>query len=458
MKKNAWLQALLTLLTLSSVSGSAWAMGKTQPPPDSKIQFPSTFKWCVATAAYQVEGNDINSDWWDWEQTPGHIANNDKSGLACDEWNRLPEDIGMMKDLGVGVYRFSVEWAKIEPVEGQYDAAAIAHYQDEIRQLADAGITPFITLHHFTLPRWLRAKGGWEWEGAPDAFEQFTRLVYSKIARGTRDWVTFNEPMVHALKGYVEGTMPGETRPIDGIFPVIRGLLRAHAQAYHALHELAAEAGADVRVGMAHHLRTFDPYAWINPLDDLMSGIIDQSWNWTVPEALETGRLKLHMLWVANDDEEIPGLKGTQDFIGVNYYSGDLIQFSPSKGFVTVHHDLPRSDAGWDIYPEGLLRVLQATAKRIPGKPILITENGIADASDTKRPDFIRDHLRYLSQAIQEGIPVEGYCYWAPLDNFEWVDGFTRKYGLYETNFVTQTRTPRGSAKLFHDIIQNEGF
>ena len=433
-------------------------MGKPPTPP-ANVQFPSAFKWCVATAAYQVEGNDVNADWWDWEQTPGHIANGDKSGLACDEWNRISEDIGLMKDLGVGVYRFSVEWAKIKPTEGQYDQEAIEHYASEIQQLTAAGIAPYITLQHFTLPRWLRAKGGWEWEGAPDAFERFTRLVYSKIARGERDWVTFNEPMVHVLKGYVEGSMPpGETRDIGGIFPVIRGLLKAHAQAYHALHDLAAEAGADIRVGMAHHLRTFDPYQWFNPLDDLVTAAVDAAWNWTIPDALESGRLKLHMLWIANDDEEIPGLQGTQDYMGVNYYSGDLIRFSPSKGYEQVHRDVPQSDMGWDIYPEGLYRVLQATAQKYPGKAILITENGIADASDTKRPDFIRDHLRELALALSDGIPVEEYCYWSLMDNFEWVDGYESKFGLYETELHHSSFTPRASAKVFHDIIQNEGF
>ena len=168
-----WFRYGLLLSALLSAGGNAWAMAKPPTPPMT-VQFPPTFKWCMATAAYQVEGNDVNSDWWDWEQTPGHIAHGDKSGLAADEWDLLPTDIGLMKDLGVNVYRFSVEWAKIEPVEGQYDEAAIDHYANEVKLLNDAGITPFITLHHFTMPRWLRAKGGWEWDGSADAFEKYT--------------------------------------------------------------------------------------------------------------------------------------------------------------------------------------------------------------------------------------------------------------------------------------------
>ncbi len=423
------------------------------------VRFPSTFKWCVATAAYQVEGNDVDSDWWAWEQTPGHFANGERSGLTCDEWNRVAEDIAMMKDLGVQVYRFSVEWAKIEPVEGHYDDAAIAHYQDEIRQLKDAGIAPFITLEHFTLPNWLRAKGGWEWDGSADAFDRYTKLVYSRIASGVRDWVTFNEPILNILKGYVEGSVPpGEKRALGDVIAVVRGLLRAHVRAYHSLHELAAENGAEIRVGMANHLRTFDPYAWYSLLDNLVASLMDSTWNWALPDALESGWLRIHILWIANDDEEIPGLKGTQDYLGVNYYSGDLVQFSLTQSYRLLHRDLPKSDMGWDIYPEGLRRILQTVSKRYPGKPILITENGIADAKDTRRPYFIMDHLRVVAQAIQEGIPVEEYCHWSLLDNFEWTDGYGPKFGLYETDFSTQTRTPRASAKLFRDIVVNNGF
>ena len=437
------------------------ALGCLRPVhADLSVHFPQNFRWCVASAAHQVEGGDTNSDWADWEQVPGHIKNGEKSGAACDEWNRVAEDIGLMKNLGAGVYRFSVEWSKIEPAENQYDTNAIAHYQHEVELLQNAGMEPLITLHHFTLPRWLRAKGGWEWDGSGEAFSRFAELVYREIAPGARDWVTFNEPMVHIMGGYYEGaTPPGEHRSMSGIIPPLRGLLKAHAIAYHALHSAAKTLGFPIRVGMAHHLRTFDPFDPGSTTDMMMTNLVDTAWNRTVPDALESGRLVLHMLWLANDDEEIPDLEGTQDFLGVNYYTGDLIESSLSQGFIKHNRsDFPKNDLGWDIYPEGFYRVLHTATGRYANKPIIITENGIADAADSKRPAFLRDHLSYLAKAIDDGIPVEGYCHWSLMDNFEWTEGFTPRFGLYSVDYQTFARTPRPSAGLFHDIIANGGF
>jgi beta-glucosidase len=424
------------------------------------VQFPQGFKWCVATAAHQIEGDNVNSDWWDFEQIPGHIDGGQTSGKACDSWNRGSQDIDAMKYLGVSTYRFSVEWAKIEPVEGTYDQGAIEHYAEEVRNLRAAHIDPFITLHHFTLPRWVRAKGGWEWDGSTDAFARFVELVYTRIAPGVRDWVTFNEPMVHIMGGYIEGvTPPGEKRELSGIVPVLRGLLKAHARAYAVLHRLADEQGADVRVGMAHHLRTFDPYFALNPLDLVATSISDDVWNWAIPDALESGRMQMHALWLLNADEEIPGLAGTQDFVGVNYYTGDLIQFSFTDGIIRHTRDnLPKNDLGWDLYPDGMYEILSDVADRYSGKPVIITENGIADSKDSQRPQFLKDHLQSIADAIADGVPVEGYCHWSLMDNFEWVNGFTPRFGLFETNYQTYERTPRPSAELYRQIIQQNGF
>lgn len=426
----------------------------------SDVRFPEGFQWCVATAAHQIEGGNSNSDWWDWEQIPGNIANGEKSGRACDSWNRVSEDVAMLKHLGVGTYRFSVEWARIEPEQGHYDPAAIAHYRKEVMLLRKAGIAPIITLQHFTMPRWLREKGGWEWEGTEEAFTRFAALVYSKIAPGVRDWVTINEPMVNVMGGYFEGVVPpGEHRNLEGIVPVIRGLLKAHADAYLVLHMLAKTQGMPIRVGMAHHLRTFDPFILLNPLDVIASQIAQQEWNWMIPDALESGRLQMHVPFVVDEDEVIPALAGSQDFLGVNYYTGDLISFSSSRGIIQhVRDALAKTDLGWDIYPDGFYRILHEVADRYPGKPIFVTENGVADARDAERPEFLRDHLKAMAQAIDEGVPVEGYCHWSLMDNFEWVSGFEPRFGLYETDYRTFKRTPRPSAELFRQIVKNNGF
>lgn len=423
------------------------------------MSFPLGFQWGVATAAHQIEGYNSNSDWWAWEQVPGHIANGDKSGAACDDWNRVDEDVGLLKQLGVSGYRFSVEWAKIEPVEGQYDPAAIAHYRHEVELLQANGIAPLITLHHFTFPRWLAAKGGWEYPGVVQEFTNYAQLVYTQIAPGNRDWITVNEPMVNVMGGYYTGqTPPGQTRELAGIIPVVRGLIKAHAAAYQVLHTLAGAMGYEVRVGMAHHLRTFDPNLFWNPLDMLAAHFADEGWNWMIPNALIDGHLKLNILWFVNVDEQIPEAAGTQDFIGVNYYTGNMVSFADKTMISISYNDrLPESDMGWEIYPDGFSRILESVKSKFPGKPIIITENGIANASDAERPGFLTAHLTKLWTEIQKGVPVEGYYHWSLMDNFEWVNGFTPRFGLYQMDYTNFARIPRPSATIYHDIIQNNG-
>lgn len=420
------------------------------------LQFPNHFRWCVATAAHQIEGGNINSDWWAFEHQKGRIKNGDTTAIATDHWNRVSEDTLLIKKLNVSDYRMSIEWARIEPREGQIDSAAIDHYRQEIQLLLTNGIRPIITLQHFTFPLWVRQKGGFEWKGLPDAFAQFTQVVYRDIAPEVRDWITINEPMVTALGGYVKGVVPpAETRDIDGLPPVLSGLLRAHAAAYHTLHQLALQNKKSIRVGMAHQLRTMDPYYPLLATDVALALAADQAFNWSLPEALETGVFRLELPFKVSWTESIPNLAGTQDFLAINYYTGDLVHLSPENGFeLHPRQDLPRNDMGWPIYPEGFLRILRAASERIPGKPIMITENGTADRHDRFRKNFIASHLAIVHQALQEEIPIEGYCHWSLLDNFEWDQGYGPRFGLYDVNYKTLSRTARPSARFFAKIAK----
>ena len=420
--------------------------------------FPTDFKWCVATSAHQIEGNNSMSDWWAFEQQEGRIRHADVSGEASMHWNRLHEDVGLIKSLAATDYRMSVEWAKIEPVEGQIDQSVIAHYVQELSLLKAQGIRPIVTLHHFTFPKWLADKGGWEWAGATEAFERFTRTVYGFAAPYVSDWVTVNEPVIYALNGYVSGVFPpGQKREIGKVVPVFLGILKAHAASYHALHALASERGYKVRVGMAHSVRTFDPKNRLSPLDQYIAGRSDELWNWAIPNALESGKLKLNLLWMLNVDVEIPALKGTQDFVGINYYTGDLVEFSMEQGLkVHTRKGLPKNDMGWDIYPKGLKRILKKIQQRYPRHSILITENGIADASDAQRPQFLRDHLQVVREAINEGVKVEGYCHWSLLDNFEWAEGFEPRFGLFKVDYQSGERLRTESADVFTQFARGE--
>lgn len=424
----------------------------TQPVGARELHFPSGFRWCVATAAHQIEGGNTESDWWDFEQTPGVIRDGNTSGRACDHWNRLEEDTQLLKDLNVKAYRFSIEWAKLEPRPGEWNLDAVLHYQKELNLLRDQGIEPMITLQHFTLPRWVVERGSWEWEGMPQAFRRYTEFVYSNFGQGVRDWITFNEPMVLLGAGYVDGFFPPLKKDVEAASRAFIGLLMSHAEAYHAIHQMAGTT--PVRVGYAHHLRVFEPKNVFNPIDWYVTHKLEEVWNWALAKASETGEIDIYIPFMISVQKRILGLKGTQDFIGVNYYTRDQIHFSFKTFKVERSNPIgaPVSDLDWEIYPKGFYKVLKKVAEYFPRRPILITENGIADRTDELRVPFIQSHLRELHRAIEDGVPVEAYCHWTLMDNFEWREGFSARFGLYEFNPSTLARTPRKSAELFSRI------
>ncbi len=415
--------------------------------------FPAQFHWCAATAAYQIEGGNQKSDWWEWEQIPGHLKNEPKSGKACDSWNRYPQDVQALKSLHADTYRMSIEWSRLEPSEGVWDHEAVLHYRKEVQALLAAGITPLITLHHFTFPTWVRLKGGWEWSGLPRAFGDFADVVRLQISPEVKNYVTINEPFVNIISGYLVGVVPpGEKRGLQGLVSPLIGLLKAHAEVAKRYH------AANLKVGMAHHLREILPATAWNPLDYLVTYAISNAWNWAIPEALESGVFKINVLGFIRASEEIPYLKNSQDFVGVNYYTRDRFSLTELIQAITGRAPLngKMDPENWEYYPQGLESLLKEVSKRFEGKPIWITENGYEDAregqSDSKRVKFLRDHLQSVLNAIQAGARVQGYCYWSLLDNFEWIYGFTPRFGLYETNYQTFERKPRASAQFFRDV------
>lgn len=420
--------------------------------------FPKSFKWCTATAGHQIEGNNIHSDWWEFEKKAGVIAGGHKSGAASDSFNRVAEDIALMKSIGANTYRFSVEWSRIEPQEGVIDFTAVKHYQDQIQQLEAAGIEPMVTLHHFVSPLWFRQKGGWEWQGAPAVFARFARRVKVQIAPKVRDFITVNEPMVHIMGGYYLGNVPPEEkRAMKDIVPVLVGLLKSHAAAYHVLKEAAKTLQTEVRVGTANHLRLFQAKRKLNPVDQITAQVLENAWNWSFPDAIETGRLKFKIPSMVSVDMDLPEVRGTQDVMGINYYTRDRIhsgavmraakgKAKPSDGDFLEKMYSPSS---WESYPKGLEKILKQAHRKYSRLPILITENGVDDATDLKRQDYLKTHVEAVARALKAGVPVESYCHWSLLDNFEWIHGFGPRFGLFEVDYATFKRTPRKSAELF---------
>jgi beta-glucosidase len=381
------------------------------------MRFPDGFLWGAATAAHQVEGNNIHSDWWHAEAA-GRLPH--RSDLACDSWTNWADDIRLLKEMHLNAYRLSVEWARIEPEPGQYDQQAIDTYRHFFEALRTAGIEPLVTLHHFTNPQWLAERGGWT---NPDVVPRMAAYT-DRVARQTGDlvkwWVTINEPSIMALKGYIEGSWPPH-RPghLRGYVRLMRHAVQAHRQARQALR---AER-ADAQASLAFALWPMQALRRWSPIDQTIAWLGDWFWQ---------GRVLRRTL---------PDL----DWIGVNYYSRTIVGWPwPKSGPAGLGE---QTDFGWEIYPQGLYDTLRRVGRL--GKPVMITENGIADADDRLRGDYIVAHLRQAHRAIQAGVDLRGYMHWSLLDNFEWAAGYEQRFGL-----ATRERQLRPSAQVYGAIAR----
>jgi beta-glucosidase len=413
-----------------------------------RYRFPDGFRWGTATSAYQVEGDNTASDWWLWEQQPERVAGGDRSGLACDWWRHAERDFDLMVGLHQNAARISIEWARLEPREGRWDEAAVTRYLEMLRGLRDRGMEPLVTLNHFTLPQWVADRGGWLWGGIATAFGSYAGRFAQAAAPLADFWLTLNEPVGHLISAYLLGRFaPGRSNP-PALIRALVNSVRAHAAAYHALH--AVQPGA--RVSVAAYLRPATAAAPSSPARRWLARQLDHAVNWMYLDALVSGRLN-GPFGVA---VAVPDAAGTLDYIGVNYYTRSYVAFDLRRARTLFIRDEPRreaevSDGGYsEFYPDGLLAVLRG-ARRY-GLPVYVTENGLPDADDDLRPRFIVEHLRRVAQAIDEGVPVMGYYHWSIVDNFEWADGWSLRFGLHHLDQATQVRTARPSAGLYGEI------
>ncbi|NQU08056.1 MAG: glycoside hydrolase family 1 protein, partial [Candidatus Abyssubacteria bacterium] len=286
-----------------------------------EIRFPDGFLWGAATAAHQVEGGNSNNDWWEWERSGGKIADGTTSETACEQYFRYEPDFDLAKELGHNAHRLSLEWSRIEPEEGVFSSAAITHYRRVLQSLRERGLEPMVTLHHFTNPLWLSREGGWVNPRVVEYFARYAKVVAGELGALVRFWNTINEPMVYAYLGYVEGTWPPGSKSLRSASIVTVNMLRAHALAYHIIHEVSAGPGCEV--GIAKHIRVFDPLRPRHPGDRALARLSDFIFNRWFLDAVETGRLA----WPIGIGQKVQLLAETQDFIGLNYYSRDMTRF-----------------------------------------------------------------------------------------------------------------------------------
>lgn len=420
--------------------------------------FPPGFLWGTATAAHQVEGGNDKSDWHDWEQIPGKIKNGDKSGRAVDHWNRYAADMDLARQLNCNSYRFSVEWARIENEDGTYNAEPIAHYRKMLQAMRARGITPMVTLWHFTLPRWAAAKGGWQSQEVIDRYVKYCAKVAGDLGDLVDIWCTQNEPTVHMVAGYIEKVFPPGAGGIGAAVKVYANMIRAHGLAYHAIKKAdTVDADGDGKaavVGVAMHLRIFDPLRPHHLGDIAAAKMVNQVWNQVYFHACIKGEAAISLAGIVLATIKHSYLRGTMDYIGLNYYSRDLLRFNPKSPMLSdrvIPPGTPVSELNWEIYPEGIYRLLM-DLKRY-NLPIYITENGVADSKEVLRPAFIRDHLMWVGKAIRDGVDVRGYYHWSLMDNFEWAEGFSQRFGLVHVDYDTLVRTPKKSFQWYADMI-----
>jgi len=417
------------------------------------VIFPPGFLWGTATSAHQVEGHNTNNDWWAWEQA-GRVK--EPSGTACDHYRRFREDFDLAKQLGHNTHRFSIEWSRIEPREGEFDEQAIAHYQEVVHALRQRQIEPVVTLHHFTNPLWLAKQDGWANPRVVDRFARYVRRVAEAL--DVRYWATINEPMVYVWMHYLAGTGPPGEHDLSRASRVIEHLVRAHVAAYHILHEVADGTGRQVRVGIATHLQPFLPCRrWWFP-DRVVASLTHQAYNLGFLDAITEGRLRQP----GKRPIMIPDGRDCMDFLGMHYYGRAFMRWGALRARErlgrrcdTRHHRqvTERNALNWDVYPPGIAEIIRWGARY--RRPVFITENGICTTDDAQRARFILRHLAWVAQAIQEGIPVIGYLYWSLLDNFEWAEGYRPRFGLIEMDYPTQTRRIRPSANRFSEVCRS---
>jgi beta-glucosidase len=420
------------------------------------VSFPDNFLWGVSTSSHQFEGGNTLNQWYDWERA-GRIRSGTLSGEACDWWRDAERDLDLCSQLGLNAIRISLEWSRIEPAYAHWSDAAVLRYREIIGQARRRGMRVFVSLHHFTHPRWFEARGGFLDAQAPKLFRHYAKRAARSLADLVTDWVTFNEPNVYAAFGYVFGEFPpGRMNELNSALSVFSGMMRSHAAAYDVIHR--EQPGANV--GLAVNYVVFEP-ARDNILDRQLAAAYDTLFNRSTLSYLQGEPLPLPFALMA---PSVPDCAHKIDFIGLNVYNRLHVR-APlggnfSQGGLHVPRHLPQGDRGvaapyGEAYPKVVSAAIQTYAAL--GCPMYVMENGVPDRADRIRPWLLVSSLKELRHMWQQGYDVRGYFHWSLVDNFEWSEGWHLRFGLYELDRATGQRHPRPSAELYRQIIADKG-
>lgn len=432
----------------------------------TKAAFGADFLFGAATAAYQIEGGQDDgrgpSIWDSFSSTPGNVVNRDTGAVACDHYHRWAEDLDLLRDAGFDAYRFSFSWPRLIPEgTGAVNAEGIDFYDRLLDGMLERGLQPFATLYHWDLPSPLQDRGGWTNRDIAGWFADYARLVQQRFGDRLASLATINEPWCVVMLAHYHGIHAPGLRDIRATARAMHHVLYAHGQAMAALR---AEGGenlgivlnpswtepASASVADADAARLADAFSNRWYLDALVKGAYPQE---------VVARIAPHL--PENFADDLPAIAAPLDWLGVNYYTRALIAADPDNavfGTKGMKGALETTDMGWEIYPEGLQMLLERIAADYPGLPLYVTENGMAEISgttDPRRVAYYDAHLRAVHAARENGADVRGYFAWSLLDNYEWAEGYAKRFGLVEVDFATLKRTPRSSYYAFQGLLHN---
>ncbi len=446
-----------------------------------RSRFPEGFLWGTATSAYQIEGDPLadgagESIWHRFCREPGRIVDGSNGDVACRHYRLWKDDIDLMRDLGVQAYRFSIAWPRIFPTgRGRINRPGLDFYERLVDGLLEAGIEPAATLYHWDLPWALRELGGWPARDTARFFADYAAAVLERLGDRVRFWMTLNEPAISAVLGYLTGDhAPGWKDPGAAV-RAAHHLMLGHGLAVAAMRDAAP---SPIRIGIAVSVSPAYPATGAAEDRDAADRwdeahtywYLDPVYRSTYPaEILE----RLGPLAPPIRDGDLETMGAPIDFLGINYYSRTLVRHAPGEGPIEVAPQPalePRTDMGWEIFPEGLYRTLTMIRDRYDPGEIYITENGAAfrdavrpnrdgepEVDDPDRIAFVRDHLLQVRRAIDDGVPVRGYFLWSLMDNFEWAFGYTKRFGIVYVDFETQRRILKRSGRWYAEVIRTNG-
>lgn len=442
------------------------------------IEFPKNMKWGAATAAYQIEGAAFEdgrgpSIWDTFSHTPGKVFNGDNGDVACDSYHRYEEDIKLMKELGIDVYRFSVSWSRIFPSgTGEVNMKGLRYYHNLVDALLENGIEPMCTLYHWDLPQSLQDKGGWNNRETVEAFANYSEYMFKAFSKKIKSWITINEPWCASfLSNFIGIHAPGN-HDLQLATTISHHLLLAHGKAVTRFRALGIEGD----IGYAPNLEWLEPFSSKQEDIDACNRGMGFFIEWFFDPVFKGNYPKFMLEWfekkgvtLSIEDGDMETINQAIDFVGINYYTGSVGRYKKDEELFDLEKvdiGYEKTDLNWNIYPDGFFKALSKLKDQYGSVPIYITENGACyndevendRVKDQGRINYVKQHLTSLKRSMDSGVNIKGYLTWSLLDNFEWAEGYDKRFGLIHINFNTMERTKKDSYYWYKQTIKNGWF